>query len=251
MLLVLVTACLGYASTIIFGRSKAPDLTRFSSAEDQALATKYLDLLRDARFDLIEPDLDIVARSSDAREKLTEAFHQFPDEDPESVRLVGVNTFHSADEAKSTLTYEYKFAMTWVLAAITLHQTGGVSRVAAIGIARRTQSLEQNAAFTFAGKGAGQFLFLLVGMGSLGLSFYAALTCIQTNLHRKWPWFLLTLLGVGKVLLNWNTAAVYFQPIFIGLPPFSATAQPYDPWIFSCSIPLGAILFLALNRSRA
>jgi hypothetical protein len=64
--------------------------------------------------------------------------------------------------------------------------------------------------------------------------------------RRKWLWIIFILIGFGKLSLNWTTGQILFNPLSFYVQLFSVAVikhGPYAPWIFSISIPLGAIIF--------
>ncbi len=81
------------------------------------------------------------------------------------------------------------------------------------------------------------------------LTLYALVICIGTRLvGRKWPWVLFILVGFGSIAVNWTSGQWRVVPFSIQLFSASVAAQLYGPWIVSASIPLGAIVFLALRK---
>jgi hypothetical protein len=106
--------------------------------------------------------------------------------------------------------------------------------------------------FTLSGRGAAQYTILALAVLAPLLSLYALVLCVRTKMRRtKWLWLVLVLMGIGKIVVNWTTGQVFFTPIAFQLPPAGANAVLYGPWQVYVSLPVGAIVFLALRSKLA
>lgn len=61
---------------------------------------------------------------------------------------------------------------------------------------------------------------------------------------RKWPWALFILLGIGKLMVNWNTGQIAVQLLAIQLFSGSVFQMLTGDWILAVSLPLGAMIYL-------
>jgi hypothetical protein len=66
---------------------------------------------------------------------------------------------------------------------------------------------------------------------------------------KRWLWLGLTVVGVGKLAVNWTTGLAFLTPIFVSFPPAGATAPLYGPWTVYVSVPFGAIAYLLFHTN--
>ena len=162
---------------------------------------------------------------------------------PDSYRLTAVHVARDSGVVRSDLTYELSYPDGWILTMVTVRDSSGHRSVAtgwahAISTAEAAQSR-----FTLRGKRWSAYLFLLE---MLLVAAFCALTAWQVARSRvtfKWFWFLVSLIGVGALEINWGTGAtswtwLWFE--FLGVA-FSHAA-PYTPWTLVVGFPLGALL---------
>jgi len=110
-------------SMFLTGCTQAALVKKLTPPEAESTAISYVDLLRQRNFDQIEHDLDPGIAKSDDRDTLAQMIALFPDEIPESVKVVGVDLSHQQDSSSTKITLEYEFPSKWVLA----HKEGNVS----------------------------------------------------------------------------------------------------------------------------
>lgn len=81
---------------------------------------------------------------------------------------------------------------------------------------------------------------------------FAAKTCIGLGkevLRGKWLWLLFILVGFGKLSFNWTTADFTWQSMALSLLGGSVYKPgPYVEWMFSISLPIGALTFMEKLR---
>jgi hypothetical protein len=234
---------------LIAGCNQQDMLSLIASTDDQAVARKYIELLRDRRFDEIEQ-----ATHPSIRSQLGDALGQMadmlPQADPTSITLVGAHKSTNNGSRTTNLTFEYGFREEWFI--INVAWIGGDDAFAIVGfnVYSTPGSLEQMNKFELAGKSPTHYLFLALVVALPIFSIYALIVCARTRMSgRKWPWIIFILFGVGNVALNWTTGEWQFAPLRIQLLSASAAANPYGPWVLSISVPLGALLFFLRRRS--
>lgn len=101
-------------------------------------------------------------------------------------------------------------------------------------------------AFSLAGKSPGFIAFVAATVACPLFMLATFLTALfWRNLPRRWLWLIATVVGVGKFIMNGATGAIGFAPISIQLLGSGATwsGSAFDAWLFSVSLPLGAIAF--------
>lgn len=234
------------------GCDQASLVAKFASDDEQALAKSYIDRLRARDFEAIEKSLDKSLAGPNVRGNLQKMAASIPADEPRSVKLVGAHKHFQNGIRSLNTTFEYQFSEGWLLANVAIEERNGEKAITGLNVYPRTQSLEQENRFNIFGKQSTQYLILAGAIGAALVSLYALIACIRTKpLRRKWLWILFIVLGVGRFAVNWTSGEWSIVPISVQLLGAGATAAPYGPWIVSCSIPLGAIVFLFWRRRRA
>ena len=237
---------------LLAGCDRASLVAKFASEEEQALARSYVDRLRARDLDAIEKSLDPRFAGPRVRPALEAMASMVPAGDPRSVTLVAARKHFSGGVKSVDTTFEYQFAGGWLLANVVVEERDGNRSLIGFNVYQRTQSLEQENRFDLLGKQPLHYLVLAGAMAAACISLYALVACIRTkDLRRKWLWIVFILLGVGQFVVNWTSGEWGVLPISVQLLGASATAAPFGPWVLSCSIPLGAIVFLFHRRRRA
>ena len=237
----------------LVGCNQATFVKSWTPPNAESTARGYVDLLRQGQFDQIERDLDPSIVDSNLRDTLAKMAAIFPAGNPQSIKVVGVNTDvgvnipHRQDTSKITL--EYQFPNKWLLVNIATEKKRGFSSIVDFHVTPIPDSLENRNKFTLVGKSAIQYSILILAVCSLVFSFYVLILCIRRkDVKRKWLWLIAVLGGVEKVAVNWTTGQLTFGVLSIYLPTAIASRNPYGPWTIGVCIPLGAILFLLRHR---
>jgi hypothetical protein len=168
---------------------------------------------------------------------------------PDSARLIGWNVLGMGDTRRGELTYELHGDSLWGLFAIAITRTSGHTGVIGFHWQPLATSLEAANSFTLTHKSFKHLGFLLLAILAAAASIGGAVLALRTRLG--WRWVLLSLLGVTKISLNWNTGGLQVQPIAVQL--FSAGfLRPgfVGPWLISFSLPLGALLVFVKWRRK-
>jgi hypothetical protein len=229
-----------------FGRTASRNLTaKWVPPEDESNAKNYVDLLRQRQFDQIERDLDPSVADSDTRDALAKMAAVFPFENPESIKVVGLDLARGKEPSTESITLEYHFPSKWLLVEVVTRRQVNVSTLVGFHVDLISASLENLNRFTFVGKSAVQYVVLICAVCSVLFSLYVFVLCMQTKLGKtKWLWVLFTLVGVGKFAVNWTTGDFTFSAFFLQIPCARAPSSPYGPWTIIATIPIGALLFL-------
>ncbi len=230
---------------LVAGCNPQQVLSRLVPAEDQALASKYVDLLRARNFDEIDRAADPSVRGPKLYAALLKMADALPEEAPDSTKLVGAQITTNADGTTTNVVYEYDFAGQWVLANVaTLRKQDSVSLVG-LSVRAVPESLEEHHRFRLAGKSGVHYVVLALAILFPLLTLYALVACVRTKMSgRKWPWVLFILFGIGSFAINWTTGETQLSALAIRLFGVSVAAALYGPWILSVSFPLGALVFL-------
>lgn len=245
----------------IIGFSRAKLLRMSVTQANEALGQGCVEDLRNGRFQRIEQDLAPDLRTAEAHEQLVSASQVFMPGDPLSVKLVDAQVWHSREgSTNSYLTFEYEFAATggpveeaprqWLLAQVVLLNKGSQTTIAGLHVTPVPQPVEVTNAFTLAGKGFSQYLGLLLLMSVTGLSLYAFVACWRAQgLKRKWLWLVLIPFGFCKFTLNWANGGWFVTPLSFEIPPGSAFATAYGPWLLKIHLPIAAVIFVMRGPS--
>jgi hypothetical protein len=216
----------------------------------QELKTNF-DHLRHGQYDQVESALDPGIERSSARTNLTKMAALIPAQEPVSVKTVGA--FARCDTrtgCDTRVTVEYEFPTKWVITQMVVHSKDGKSTVTSFRVQQESESLEAANRFTLRGRRPVQYLILGAGIVSIAVMIYALVLCIRTPMRkRKWLWIIVTLLGVGKLGVDWTTGQISYHILWIAILPAGMGSQLYGAWIVTVSLPLGALLFL-VRRER-
>ncbi len=236
--------CIAFCAFLV-GCDEAALMKRWTPPEAESIARRYVDLLRQGKFDQIQRDLDPTVDDPDVRGTFAQMAAIFPAGTPESVKVVGANVFQGQGYSKTNLTLEYQFPGKWLLVNVATQKKGDVSTVISFHVTPTADSLENLNRFTFVGKGAVQYFTLTCAVGSLLFTLYVFMLSIRSKeLKPKWLWMIIVLVGAGKFAVNWATGQWTYQLLAIQIPCFSMTHPLYGPWTVAAYLPLGAILFM-------
>jgi hypothetical protein len=235
---------------LVAGCNAQQMMSGLAPAEDQALASKYVDLLRARSFDEIDRAADPSVRGPKLYAALLKMANELPEQEPSSRKLVGAQVSTNKDGTTTNIVYEYEFAGKWVLANVaTLRKPDSVSLVG-LSVRAIPESLEEHHRFRLTGKSAKHYVVLALAIVFPLLTVYALVACVRTKMSgRKWPWVLFILFGIGSFTINWTTGETQLSALTIRLFGASAAAAFYGPWILSVSFPLGAMVFLFRKKA--
>jgi hypothetical protein len=224
-------------------------VAKFTSPEDETIATNYIALLRQRQFGPIEKDVDPSLKSVFTQDLLEKMADAIPRQDLVSVKVVGANAFHGDGINKVNLAFEYEFQTNWLLINVATQKKDGVLTIIGFHIHPLPDSLENLNKFTLAGKNFLQYATLAFAILIPLFSLYALVLCIRTKIKkRKWLWIIFILIGIGSFTVNWTTGQCHVQPLSFQLLGASSFAPPFGAWLISVSLPLGAILFLIRRK---
>jgi hypothetical protein len=236
---------------VLSGCNQATLMRKMTPKEDEAVARRYVDELRQNKFDQIEQDMAPELKNSNMRPTLVRMAAMFPAQEPTSTKVVGFRAF-VGNTRRAEITLEYEFPEKWLLAGVVTQKIRGVTTIAGFHVTPIEDSLENLNRFTLAGKGVSQYAIVTLSVLSLLLSIYVLVLCSKTNIgKRKWLWVIFILFGIGKLGVNWTTGQIFFTLLAIQIPAGGANAQLYGPWLVYASLPLGAIIFLAVVETHA
>jgi len=249
-------------------------MQKIATPKDQADAQYYVDLLRARDFDAIEKSADSSISHAAFKSELPKMAAVFPQGDPASIKpdsikpdsikpdsikhdsikpdsitLVGAQRRTINGDASVAMTFEYAFGDKWVLASVTIRDPDGARKLFAFKVNAEHESLQAHNAFRLSGKSPLQYFVLFGTIGAFVLTVWALIACAFTPMLRKARWIVFILLGLCDLGVNWTSGEWYFSPLYVQLFSASFSTSRYGPLLISCSLPLGAILFLLRRRS--
>jgi hypothetical protein len=219
--------------------------------ESVATAQGYVDLLRQNQLGQIERDLNENITGPDTHASLIKMASLLPQETPRSIKVAGFHIYRNSISTTRDTMLEYEFSKEWILVELVMETSNGATSISGFHVTVIDDSLEHRNRFTLLGKGSRQYIVLLLGAVSLLISGWAVVLCARTKIEKhKWLWVILTLLGVGKLSVDWTTGETLSSLISVQVPTLSAFAALYGAWVVSAAFPLGGIIFLILLRRR-
>jgi hypothetical protein len=226
---------------------------KFVPKQQAALAQDLVARLAARDYDAVEARLDPSVAQPSVRNVLVQMAGLFATGQPRSVKTVGAQTRTMGGVTTYSLTLEYQYPSTWLLANVVLQQKDGRTTVLGLHVVPEAQSLKQANRFTFDGKTPLHYVVLALAIAIPLFILYALVLCIRTPIaRRKWLWILFIAVGVAQFSLNWTNGAWSIQPLSLSLLGTGfMRSGPYAPWIFTIALPVGAIVFLARRRKLA
>ena len=212
-------------------------------------AKSYFEELRQRRVDEIVESFDPRADKDRLRSDLGKVVALVPQQEP-----VGVETLGATGECKGSgictkqITLEYKYTDRWILFQVTVSNQSGRYAITDLFVTPESMPLESMRQYTLRGKGWKHYAILLSSLLCLGIALYALVLCVRTPIRkRKWLWIIVTILGIGKLGIEWSSGELWHKIAYISILPVGWGFDLESPFMYA-SIPAGAILFLLLRR---
>ena len=183
----------------LFGYDRATLLKKYTPQDDEALAIRYVDLLRQSQFGQIEGRLDPSIKNAETRDTLTGMSYTIPTGEPTSIKTVDSRVVYSKDGSISSITLEYEFAPqamptsgstelisgSWLIAQVVIQTKEGVKTIAGLHVSPSSRSFEEINEFTLTDKGISQYAALCLAIGAAAFSLYAFVLCIRTRMGKR------------------------------------------------------------------
>jgi len=221
-------------------------------AEDEKFAKQFLKILREGDMEKANSLLDpqFVRPGDDSALDAVASFVR--QTEPASLELVGCNVVSGSGRRRTSLTYQCQLTESWLVTSVVIDTIGGKKRIVGIHVNPIAQPLGEGDSFTLSNKGARHYAMLFLAVGIPILILCTLVVCIRTRMTRlKWLWIIFILVGIGKAGMNWTTGGIVFNPLSFHVQLLGASVAkqgPYAPWFLSVSVPLGAILFMAMRK---
>ena len=171
---------------------------------------------------------------------------------PDSLRPVNFEAFFGRTASRVGVTYELAYRDRWVITRVDVLDSAGIAQVIGVQANAITRAAVAANALTLRGKSPTHYALVLIAIALPLFMLVTAIQVVRRRFPRRWLWAAATLLGVGKLSLNWTTGAIGFLPMqfqLLGVGIFRA-GGPYVPWVLSVAFPLGAVVAQARMRRR-
>ena len=209
----------------------------------------YFDELRQRQVDQILESFDPSFDRDQLRSQLGKVFPLVPQQEP-----LGVETLGASTECKGTgvctklIVLEYKYPDHWILFRVTVSNQSGHDAITDLTVESESLPLTSKSRFTLRGKGVLYYVIPLMALLSVGFAVCGFILCIRTPIQkRKWLWIIITILGIGKLGIEWSSGELWYKVLHISILPAGCGFDFDSPFVYA-SIPAGAILFLLLQR---
>lgn len=247
-LLVMLALALAHASWSARADNRA-QFHALVSAEEIALADQCFEALRKHDLAAVEAKLDPSLRNAATMATLEKMASLVPPQDPVSSDIFQ-GTVTTTNGVRSTrLTFQYLFPEAWLVADFTEEEADNGLLIRDFTVRLMNRSLwELNAispkALTFKPTAT----LLVAGAAVVVPTFIliTAVVCLLTPIRwrRKWLWLLFVLIGVTELSVDWMTGETSFHLLnFVLLGGSVLKGGAYGGWVFSMSLPLGAMIF--------
>lgn len=225
-------------------------LESFVPQAESAQAKKLVALLAARDFAAVESQLDPALRTPDLRAQLTQIAERIPPGEPKSITTIGARTTKTDQGIRYSLTYDYEYARSWLVAEVEMEKTGEMLRVSGVHVTPTRQSQKSLHAFNLADKGAVHYAFLALAVLMPVFIVATLVACKRTPIpKRKWLWYIFIALGLVQFSLNWTTGETHVWFLsFLLLGAGFSRAGPHTALLLSFALPVGAVAFWLRRR---
>jgi hypothetical protein len=177
-----------------------------------------------------------------------------PAEPPKAVTNVSWRIFAGSSGSSYTLVQDYEYPTKYVEVTTVLKPIPGSHADAVDGFHFNIISKKQLPENNLIPNKNFQWVILIAVLSIVGVTLFTLVqTFVRRGVKRRWLWFIIVLIGVGSLRVNWATGDVFLMLLSVQLFSFSAFRglSVASPWFVQLSLPLGAIIFLARARVHA
>lgn len=186
-------------------------------------------------------------------ENLAAVRRYIPPDAPESVRLMSWNMSSLGDEGTADLRHLYDYGDRRMIVTTSLVRERDRWKLRSFHVQAASDAEMAVNDFTLAGKPLGQLAFLALVVLSPLLMIAALIQVLRRKgLRRKWLWGIVSFIGLFSFQMNWTSGQIAMQWLTIQFIGFgiTSTGSGLDPWLLTCTFPLGAILILTRVWAR-
>ena len=218
--------------------------------ETDRFARTFIEQLRRGDTTAVRSLSPRLAQDSASRDSLVALSRYFAPGVPDTMEVVSAQIQSGAGVTARAIGYQLHAPGGWTrVELLILADEQGYRYIDGVHVARMPASMQQMNAFVLRGKGPVQLLFLLLTLGVVTFSLFAAIRVARTPMPKRWWWAFVATLGAGKLVLNWTTGEIFSSPLSVQLLGAEIVRQGLaGPWLLAVSLPIGAII--ALQRRR-
>jgi len=232
------------------GCDRSTQIERRSPGDVSSVKT-YFEMLRQGEYDRVELAFDPAAKDTGFRSGFEQMIATIPAENPVGVKTVRVDAQCEEALCYNRVIVEYRYSKQLILFSVLLKKEGSQSLIEGMHIRVIPDSFLKANEFALSKKGISQYAILTLAILFPAASLYTLIVCVRSRIGpEKWIWVAFILFGILRLRVNWTTGQLDFQMMVIQVLSAGAIAEPYQPWMISVSLPLGAILFLIYRKIK-
>jgi hypothetical protein len=225
---------------------------RMAPDEEQALAVKAIQTLRDGTDAQARALMNPKCNQATSDTDLHQLQEQIADINPADGVLVGYFSEKNigGGNSQTTLNYEYKLNdHSYQIISVLLDTSSKPSTLLGCHLTKSKVSAMDAFSFSLKNKPPINHIIFVLAILIPLFSLFALVQCIRTKVRRKWLWILFILFSFGSISLNWNTSDLHFTLIQFQLFGAGCGQGMGGPWMLSIGFPLGAIWFLVKRKA--
>jgi len=219
------------------------------SAEEIAFADQCFAWLRQHNVAELEAKLDPSLRRAETLAELEKMGRIVPSQDPVGSDIYRATVTTTNGVRSTHLTFQYLFPQIWLVADFTEERVGNELLLSNFTVETMTESLTQRNEISLGALETKPTATLLITGAAIVVPTFIIVTavmCLLTPIpwRRKWLWLLFILIGFTTLSVDWMTGKTSFELLsFLVLGTGSGKGGAYGGWIFSMSLPVGALIF--------
>ncbi|TNE63498.1 MAG: hypothetical protein EP335_09495 [Alphaproteobacteria bacterium] len=142
--------------------------------------------------------------------------------------------------------YQYRMEGGWMLMRIILRESEGRRGLVHLSITPLPGDLRVLNRVDMDTATPGRVAFLVLMAANILFILVTATLIVRgrKEMQYPWRWFFFSLFGLASVTLDWSAGTYTASMLHISLLGAGvANAGPFSPWVFSLSVPLGALMY--------
>lgn len=245
---------LGLLALLLVGCSIEAWNNKLSTPEERAFAEQSVKAIRAGDMKWLAQRADVETMGDLSARGLEQLRSGIPD-GPAKLMTVNSNTIANGGGTRTYKAFNYEMGagQRWAIVQVLVRPEGSNLLISGFRFWRAERSPSAANAFSFEGKGAVHYLWIVLMVASALTAIGTFLLILRTRgLRLKWLWAIGSLFGFCTFQLNWTTGAWGMWPISVQLLGVSAMQNgPLMPWVMGFAPPLVAIAFLIWRALRS
>ncbi len=243
----LVPAALALLALSACGRGYDEMLRQALPEEEDRRARGYVRALARGDTAAVLRDLDPSLRVAETSAALARMRGVVAGRRIEEMRPTGYRVDADPNGETRRVTYQLRLSGGgWAAASVASRREGGAVRVVGATLVPLAGPMERENAFRLSGKGPLHWLVLLLAVVNPLLCIWGGWLAARERPRRHWIHVVAALIGVGAFHLEWTTGAWHVTIVHVQLLAAAfQRSSPYDPWILTVAVPVGALWSIA------